>query len=126
MNDDKYIEKGFFSRLFEMFKGLGKPHDTREYKLARIELQRLAAPLVAIVVPTLFCIVLCVVTAISSQPICLLPADIPTIDEPEPPPVDPPEPPPVDIPSPEPNVEITVDMPTPEPFTPLPPAHKHF
>ena len=123
MNDDKYTEKGFFRRLFEMFKGLGKPRDTREYKLARIELQRLSAPLTAIVVPTLFGIVLCVVTAISSQPTCVLPVDIPTIDDPEPPPVDPPEPTPEDPPTPEPKVEITVDVPTPTPFiTPLPPT----
>ncbi|MBQ2346066.1 MAG: hypothetical protein II391_01790, partial [Kiritimatiellae bacterium] len=43
----KYEERGFFRRLGDMFKGLGQPHDTREYKIARIELQRLAAPLVA-------------------------------------------------------------------------------
>ena len=122
MNDDKYTEKGFFCRLFEMFQGLRMPRDTREYKLARIELQRLSAPLTAIVVPTLFVIVLCVVTAISSQPTCVLPVDIPTIDDPEPPPVDPPEPTPEDPPTPEPEVEITVDTPTPAPFTPLPPT----
>ena len=63
----KYEEKGFFKRLNEMFKGLSKPHDTREYKIARIELQRLAAPLTAIVVPIVFGVVLCVVTMISSQ-----------------------------------------------------------
>ena len=122
MNDDKYTEKGFFRRLFEMSKGLGMPRDTREYKLARIELQRLSAPLTAIVVPTLFVIVLCVVTAISSQPTCVLPVDVPTIDDPEPPPVDPPEPTPEDPPTPEPEVEFTVDTPTPAPFTPLPPT----
>ena len=58
----KYEDKGFFRRLGDMFTGLGKPHDTREYKLARIELQRLSAPLVAIIVPVLFGVVLCVVT----------------------------------------------------------------
>ncbi|MBQ6137721.1 MAG: hypothetical protein IJI73_10175, partial [Kiritimatiellae bacterium] len=42
---ERYSEKGFFQRLKEMSKGLGMPRDTREYKLARIELQRLAAPL---------------------------------------------------------------------------------
>ena len=63
----KYEERGFFKRLGDMFKGLGKPHDTRDYKLARIELQRLAAPLAAIVVPIVFGVVLCVVTMISSQ-----------------------------------------------------------
>ena len=80
----KYEEKGFFKRLNEMFKGLSKPHDTREYKIARIELQRLAAPLTAIVVPIVFGVVLCVVTMISSQKKDIIVADIAQIeDEPE-------------------------------------------
>ena len=122
MNDDKYTEKGFFRRLFEMSKGLGMPRDTREYKLARIELQRLSAPLTAIVVPTLFVIVLCVVTAISSQKTELPPVHIadPIVDEP--PIEDPPLPEPDMPPMPEDPVEITVDAPTPAPFTPLPPT----
>ena len=112
MNDDKYTEKGFFRRLFEMFKGLGKPHDTREYKLARIELQRLSAPLTAIVVPTLFAVVLCVVTAVSSQTRTSLPIDIPPIED-DPIDLTPPDEPdtPEDIPTPETEVEITVSRP---------------
>ena len=123
MNDDKYTEKGFFRRLFEMFKGLGKPHDTREYKLARIELQRLSAPLTAIVVPTLFAVVLCVVTAVSSQPTSGPTVDIPPIED-DPIDLTPPDEPdtPEDIPTPETEVEITVDTPDPAPFTPLPPS----
>ena len=46
--EKRYEAKGFFKRLGEMFRGLGRPHDSREYKLARIELQRLLAPLVAV------------------------------------------------------------------------------
>jgi len=123
MNDDKYTEKGFFRRVFEMCKGLGKPHDTREYKLARIELQRLSAPLTAIVVPTLFAVVLCVVTAVSSQPTSGPTVDIPPIDD-DPIDLTPPDEPdtPEDIPTPETEVEITVDTPNPAPFTPLPPS----
>ena len=122
MNDDKYTEKGFFRRLFEMSKGLGMPRDTREYKLARIELQRLSAPLTAIVVPTLFGIVLCVVTAISSQRTELPPVDIadPIVDEP--PIEDPPVPEPEEIPLPDEPIEFTVDTPDPAPVTPLPPS----
>ena len=120
----KYEEKGFFRRLGDMFKGLGKPHDTREYKLARIELQRLAAPLTAIVVPIVFGVVLCVVTMISGQKKDVIVADIAQIeDEPEelkeeeeiPP--DDIEPPPME------EVEITVDTPNPNPVatvTPVP------
>ena len=29
---EKYEDKGYFRRLGEMFSGLGKPHDTPEYK----------------------------------------------------------------------------------------------
>ena len=123
MNDDKYTEKGFFRRVFEMFKGLGKPHDTREYKLARIELQRLSAPLTAIVVPTLFAVVLCVVTAVSSQPTSGPTVDIPPIED-DPIDLTPPDEPdtPEDVPTPETEVEITVDTPDPAPCTPLPPS----
>ena len=122
MNDDKYTEKGFFRRLFEMSKGLGMPRDTREYKLARIELQRLSAPLTAIVVPTLFVIVLCVVTAVSSRRTELPPVDIadPIVDEP--PIEDPPVPEPEEIPLPDEPIEFTVDTPDPAPVTPLPPS----
>ena len=120
----KYEVKGFFKRLSDMFKGLRQPHDTREYKLARIELQRLAAPLTAIVVPIVFGIVLCVVTMISGQKKDIIIADIAQIeDEPEelkeeeeiPP--DDIEPPPME------EVEITVDTPNPNPVsnvTPVP------
>ena len=106
-----------------MFKGLGRPQDTREYKLARIELQRLSAPLTAIVVPTLFAVVLCVVTAVSSQTRTSLPIDIPPIDD-DPIDLTPPDEPdtPEDIPTPETEVEITVDTPDPAPVTPLPPS----
>ena len=120
----KYEDRGFFRRLGDMFKGLGKPHDTRDYKLARIELQRLAAPLTAIVVPILFGVVLCVVTMISGQKKESIVVDIAQIeDEPEelkeeeeiPP--DDIEPPPME------DVEITVDTPNPNPVatvTPVP------
>ena len=122
MNDDKYTEKGFFRRLFEMFQGLRMPRDTREYKLARIELQRLSAPLTAIVLPTLFAIVLCVVTAISSQRTELPPVDIAPIED-DPIDLTPPDEPetPEDIVPPE-EIEITVDAPTAEPISNLPPA----
>jgi len=120
----KYEEKGFFKRLSEMFKGLSKPHDTREYKIARIELQRLAAPLTAIVVPIVFGVVLCVVTMISGQKKDVIIADIAQIEE-EPEelkeeeeiPPDDIEPPPME------EVEITVDTPNPNPVatvTPVP------
>ena len=119
----KYEEKGFFKRLSEMFKGLSKPHDTREYKIARIELQRLAAPLTAIVVPIVFGVVLCVVTMISGQKKDVIIADIAQIEE-EPEelkeeeeiPPDDIEPPPME------EVEITVDTPNPNPVSTVTPV----
>ena len=33
---EKYDDKGFFERLGILFKGINKPRDTREYKLARV------------------------------------------------------------------------------------------
>ena len=62
-----FEEKGFFRRLADMFTGLSKPHASAEYKLAKTELQRLAAPLCAILLPTLGVIILIVITAITGQ-----------------------------------------------------------
>ena len=62
-----FEEKGFFRRLSDMFSGLSKPKSSAEYKLAKVELQRLAAPLAAILLPTLGVIILIVITAIQGQ-----------------------------------------------------------
>ncbi len=48
-----YREKNVFQRFRAMVAGLRRPRDTREYKMARIELQRLAAPAAAILIPML-------------------------------------------------------------------------
>ena len=60
-----YEDVGFFTRLARMAKGLGKPRSSAEYKLARTELQRLAAPIVAVVAPVVFVVVLCVMTDVT-------------------------------------------------------------
>ena len=119
----QYEERGFLRRLCDMFSGLGKPRDTREYKIARVELQRLAAPLVAIVVPLLFGVVLCVVTMISGQKKDVIIADIANIEdeteelkEEEEIPPDDIEPPPME------EVEIMVDTPTPGPVSEITPV----
>lgn len=65
--EERFEEKGFFKRLIDMFAGLSKPRSSREYKIARVELQRLAAPLLAILLPTLGIIVLIVITAVTGQ-----------------------------------------------------------
>ena len=62
-----FEEKGFFRRLSDMFKGLGMPKSSPEYKLAKTELQRLVAPIAAILLPTLGVIALIVITAVTGQ-----------------------------------------------------------
>ena len=122
---EKYEEKGFFKRLGEMSSGLKMPHDSREYKLARIELQRLAAPLIAIVAVTMFVIVLVVVTAIQGQKKEIVEVQIAEIEEDETTLEETPEeePPPEDIePPPMEEVEIMVDTPNPGPVSQLTPV----
>ena len=65
--DAAFEEKGFFRRMKDMFSGLSKPHSSAEYTLAKTELQRLAAPLAAILLPTMGVIILIVITAIQGQ-----------------------------------------------------------
>ena len=120
----KYEEKGFFRRIKDMSAGLGMPHDSREYKLARIELQRLAAPLIAIVAVTLFVVILVVVTAVSGQKKETIEVNIAEIEEEDAPLEEQLEEPPDDIePPPMEDVEILVDTPNPGPvseITPMP------
>ena len=120
---EKYEEKGYFRRLREMISGLGKPHDTPEYKLARIELQRQAAPLIAIVSVVLFFVILVVVTAMTGSPKKEYEIQIAdAVEEPEleenreEEPPDDIEPPPVD------EVDIVVDTPVPGPVSELAPV----
>ena len=49
--------KNYWQRLRMMFAGLGRERDSREFKIARIELQRQAAPLMAVLLPAV-CILL--------------------------------------------------------------------
>ena len=65
--DEAFVEAGFLTRIKRMARGLGKPHSSGEYKLARTELQRLIAPMLAILCPILFVVVLCVMTDISGR-----------------------------------------------------------
>ena len=120
----QYEDRGFFKRVGDMFKGLGMAHNTREYKIARVELQRLAAPLIAIIAPILGVIVLIVVTAITGQKKETIVVDIAQVEdapeelkEEEEIPPDDIEPPPME------EVEIMVDTPNPGPVsnvTPVP------
>ena len=80
--EDKYKDKSLFRRVVDMIVGLRKPKWTPEYKLARLELQRMSAPLTAILIPSLVAVVLCVVTAVARQDVFEFPiVEIPDVEE---------------------------------------------
>ncbi len=106
----KFDEKGFLSRLGTMFKGLSKPRASREYKEARIELQRLSAPLLAILLPTMFVGILFVVTAMQGQAKQEIKVEIAQAEEEEK--LEEFEEPPETEPPPETDVEVQMDTPT--------------
>ena len=64
---ERFQERNVFQRLGVLFKGISKPHNTREYKEAMTELQRLQAPILAVLLPTLGVIVLIVLTAVTTS-----------------------------------------------------------
>ena len=106
----RFEEDGYFKRLGKMFSGLGRSRDSREYKEAVIELQRQAAPLMAILLPLICVVVLFVVTAMDNGAKKEIKVDIVTaVDEPE----VKEEPPPEEVePPPPPDVDVQVDTPT--------------
>ena len=120
---EQYEEKGIFTRLGILFSGIGKPKNTREYKEARIELQRLAAPLIAILSVSMFVIVLIVVTAIQGTKKEKIEVTIAEVEEDQAELEEQVEEPPDDIePPPMEDVEIVVDTPTPGPVNQIAPV----
>ena len=116
--EERFEEKGFFRRLGDMFAGFKCPRDSREYKAALIELQRLKAPIIAALIPVVGVIVLIVVTAVQGQQKDVIQVDLAQAvedpeelreDEPEPE-MEPPDPP-EDMP------DIQVDVPVVGPVT---------
>jgi len=59
-----YREPGYLHRLPAMLRGLRKPRNSREYKAARIELERLSAPITAFLLPALM---VCLLTVMSES-----------------------------------------------------------
>lgn len=91
-------ERSYFRRIVDMFKGLGKPKDSIEFKEAMIELQRLGAPLASVVITVTVIVVMCLIEIGGEPPEVKVQMDIiePTeteelVKEPEPPPEEPPE-----------------------------------
>ena len=59
----RYTEESYWTRLRRMIEGLRAPRQSREYKAAMIEMQRLSAPLSAILLPTLLITVFAVLSS---------------------------------------------------------------
>ena len=97
--------------LVRMIRGLAQPADTRAYKEARIALERLSAPLVAVLIPSLAAVVLAVVTALQPSTAATV-ESIVIADVVEDPPIDEPPPPVDDVAAPE--DDITVDVAQPD------------
>ena len=112
-----FEEKGFFTRLGEMFSGLSKPKSSAEYKLAKTELQRLAAPLLAILLPTLGVTALIVITAITGQSKKVIQVDIAKVQDEEVELEEEKEPEPEEIIPPDEQVDVQVDTPVVGPVT---------
>ena len=120
-----YRERNVFQRFRAMVSGLRRPRDTREYKMARIELQRLAAPAAAFLIPLLLVSFLAILPSGKEELVVDFNTTIMEPDTIEEPPLDPvtPEPPepmnePENFPSTivtfEPLNPISTDTPSPE------------
>jgi len=109
----KYEEDGYFKRLGKMFAGLGRPHASREYKEAVIELQRQIAPLLAILVPLVGAAILFVVTAMGDSSEQKVKVEIAQVEKEEQ--LDEPEPPPETEPTPDTEVDVQMDSPNVSP-----------
>ncbi len=91
-------ERNYFVRIRDMFVGLTKPKDSVEFKEAKIELQRLWAPIVAISLPILVLLIMGMVkiggevTEVKVATQVIEPEESqPLEEEPPPPPEEPPE-----------------------------------
>lgn len=79
--EERFAEKGFFSRIGTMLKGLKEPRQSREYKEAITELQRLKAPIIAILLPVVGVVSLIVITAVQSKLTDAIQVDIATVQD---------------------------------------------
>ena len=107
-----------------MIKGLAQPMNTRAYKEARIALERLSAPIVAVLVPALAAVVLAVVTAMHPRTTVSMEVQV-IADVVDDPPATEPPPPVADTTVRDDDVTIDVSMPdapVPTEVLPLEPA----
>ena len=79
--EEKFADETILLRLKRLFGGLKMPHDTREYKAAIIEVQRLLSPVLAVVIPVVFVGVLFVVTQRAASDKAILKIEVAEADE---------------------------------------------
>jgi len=108
-------ERSYLTRIADMFRGFSKPKSSVEYKKAMIELQRLGAPLAAVVLILTVFIVMCTIRiAVDEKPPAvetqvIEPTQAEELEkEPEPPPEQPPE---LDEPMDTTDVVVDIDAP---------------
>ncbi len=102
-----FEEMSFRERWHKMMTGLKMPHDTGEYKFARLQLQRMSAPIAAVLVPLIGCLLLLLLR--QPEPSAAVTMPVETV-EPDPAEEIEPEPPPEDIPPPDELEPIDVDF----------------
>ena len=103
----QYDDMPFRERWRKMMAGLKMPHDTGEYKWARLQAQRLSAPAAAVIVPLVGCLLLLLLRQSAPPPPQTMPVEIVDADPAE---EIEPEPPPEDIPPPDELEPIDVDF----------------
>lgn len=87
--EELFHEENFFERFVGMFKGFAAARDSRAYKVARRELQRLWAPVCAVLLPLVAVTILLLVAAgQGSRPVVveveyLQPEEVRELDEPD-------------------------------------------
>lgn len=113
------IDSSFWGRLKMLVNGLQQRPDTAAYKMARIELQRLAAPVTAVILPVMIIAALCMASA--SRPpeekavaveIAMEAEEMPELEEPPPPETE----------KRSEDVDVDVDLPSVETAAPEPAA----
>ena len=124
----RYTEESYWKRILRMITGLRAPRQSREYKAAVIELQRLSAPLSAVMLPTLLITLLAVLSTGGQEGDRIVETeimeaetleDLQQPDEPEPPP-ERPDDIEFDIQVDSPNVSVAQPDPTVTSYSPQP------
>lgn len=108
----QFHQATFAERMKNLATGLTADKDTREYKLAKIEAQRLSAPALAIIIPCLFMGALAILATTQKDNPPEYTVEV--MKEEETKPLEKPEPPkPLEEPLPETDIVIDIDMPVP-------------